>query len=179
MSFKEKLVKFLENFSSESNDFRDIDVDGILYRVSTESIEIGTEVSIIKFDEEGNEITTPVEDNTWTIEDITFRTENGVVVEIMDGEVDPNEGGSEETTIDEVLFEKIIDTLENNKKEIEKLKEDFNKIFEDFSKSQEDLKKIKNDFNIKPANVGIPKLSKSKEAVVDYREIAKKYKNNK
>jgi hypothetical protein len=187
MDLKTQLIKLLGNFKKQS--FKDVEVDGTIYRLSTEAIEVGTEVKLVTMDEEGNEIETPVEDNTWTIEGITFKTEGGVIVEIMEEEAVVSE---EPVSVDEVLFSEedmsqllgIIDLLVSD---INMLKD---KIYEvegaiasqgtTITEQEEEMKKISTEFNKKPSNNGVARLAKTKENNGDlatYTEIARKYIN--
>lgn len=190
MDLKSKLIKLLEHFNKQS--FKDVEVDGTIYRLSTEAIEVGTTVSVVTMDEAGNEVETAVEDNTWTIEGVTFRTEGGVIVEIMEEVVVEEPAVEDATAVDEVLFSEedmsqllgIIDLLVSD---INMLKD---KIYEvegaiaaqgtTITEQVAEMQKISAEFSKKPSNNGLPRLFKTKENIegaVNYAEIAKKYLN--
>jgi hypothetical protein len=187
MDLKTQLIKLLGNFKKQS--FKDVEVDGTIYRLSTEAIEVGTEVKLVTMDEEGNEIETPVEDNTWTIEGITFKTEGGVIVEIMEEEAVVSE---ELVSVDEVLFseedimqiltilETVVTDMEMLKAKIAEMEGTVDSQEELMSKQNEEIAKISTEFNKKPSNNGVARLAKTKENNGDlatYTEIARKYIN--
>lgn len=185
MDLKTKLIKLLDNFKKQS--FKDVEMDGTMYRLSTEAIEVGTEVKIVTMDEEGNEVETVVEDATYTLEGVTFRTEGGVIVEIMEEEV-----VEEPVTVDEVLFSEeemmqmlaildaVVSDIEMLKAKIVEMETKVGSTEEMMSKQNEEIAKISSEFSKKPANNGVARLAKTKENNGDLAaltEIARKYLN--
>jgi len=186
MNLKDSLNDLLKKFSSNELDkktkksFRDIDVDGTLYRISTENIEVGTLVEVITFDEEGNEVLVPVEDNIWVIEEINFRTEDSVIVEIIDTteqEGDSTDSGDApaETLFNEEDATKLVGLLDNALSKIKTLEGKINFLESKMDEQKNEITKFKNDFSLQPKNSGLPKLNKVKDTV-DYRELAQRFK---
>jgi hypothetical protein len=190
MNLKDSLNDLLKKFNTQSKpeldkkvkkSFRDIDVDGTLYRISTENIEVGATIEVITFDEEGNEVLVPVEDNIWTIEGISFRTEDSVIVEIMEEEQPSGEESTDngdapaESLFNEEDVVKVVGLLDDAITKIGDLESKIEGLEKTITDEIVEMKKFKTEFSLQPKNTGLPRLNKVKEAI-DYRDIAKRFK---